>query len=87
MTIYTIKDATIKKAPYFFVPDTLAFFHQTMEGFSIEKIQDVIYRISQLIKDREGNEMGTTIRFFYKDDLYSSLAEAIAARSIDLNEK
>lgn len=46
MTIYDIKKRTKETAPYFFSKDTLKFFGQTMESFSVEKQPDGRYRIS-----------------------------------------
>lgn len=73
MTIYAIKEATLEKAPCFFKPDTLRFFHQTMRGFDVEQIEPGVYRISQAMRDSDGIRRGVTVRYFYKDDLYPTI--------------
>jgi len=80
MDIYDIKEATMEKAPYFFTPDTLKFFHQSMKGFEVEKVEEGIYCISQDIRDSDGKFQGQTIRYFYRDDLYNTIFEAQAAK-------
>ena len=35
MTIQEIKEATKETSPYFFSPDSLAFFGQTMDSFTV----------------------------------------------------
>ena len=40
MTIYEIEELTKETAPYFFSADSLAFFGQTMESFSVEEQAD-----------------------------------------------
>ena len=35
MTIYEIKEATKETSPYFFSVDSLAFFGQTMDSFTV----------------------------------------------------
>lgn len=62
MTIYEIKEATKETAPYFFSPDTMRFFGQTMKCFSVEKCEDGRYKISAPAKN--GNLKGTTVRYF-----------------------
>jgi hypothetical protein len=80
MDIYEIKEATLKKAPYFFSPNTLAFFHQSMKDFWVEKVEEGIYCISQDIRDDNGKFQGQTIRYFYRDYLYSTIFEAQAVK-------
>jgi hypothetical protein len=80
MDIYDIKEATLKKAPWFFTLSTLNFFHQSMKGFEVEKIEEGIYCISQDIRDDNGKFQGQTIRYFYRDYLYSTIFEAQAVK-------
>lgn len=82
MTIYAIRDATLAKAPHFFARDTLRFFHQTMESFKVYQTDhEGIYYITAPIHDREHRRMGTTQRWFYHDDLYNSIEDALEAKT------
>ena len=64
MTIYQIKERTLKTSPYFFTRDTLRFFHQTMRMFSVRKQADGRYRITAPMRDSNGRHMGETVRYF-----------------------
>lgn len=64
MTIYEIKQLTKETSPYFFSHDTLKFFHQTMRNFSVKKQADGRYKISAPMKDYNGKNVGTTVRYF-----------------------
>lgn len=66
MTIQEIKERTIKTEPYFFSRETMKFFNQTMNGFTIEEVEGR-YRISQAIRDSKGQYMGETVRYFNPD--------------------
>lgn len=58
MTIYEIKRRTADTSPYFFCPETLRFFRQTMRSFKVRKQPDGRYRISAPMPH------GQTVRFF-----------------------
>lgn len=62
MDIQDIVDATKETSPYFFSEETLVFFGQTLESFSIEETEDGRYRISAPYG--EGRPAGETVRFF-----------------------
>ena len=66
MTIYEIKERTQKTAPYFFSPQTMRFFGQTLKSFKVYKQPDGKYLISAPMKDRTNNNkmMGYTERLF-----------------------
>jgi hypothetical protein len=64
MTIYDIKERTAKTSPYFFSRDSLKFFGQTMKAFKVHKMTDGRYEISAPMRDRDGRNMGTTVRYF-----------------------
>lgn len=64
MNIYEIKERSAKTSPYFFSRDSLKFFGQTMKSFSVQKCADGRYQISAPMRDRDGRNMGTTIRYF-----------------------
>jgi len=64
LTIHDIKELTKETAPHFFTKETLRFFGQTMGSFSVKMQHDGRTRISAPMKDRQGNHMGYTVRFF-----------------------
>lgn len=64
MNIHEIKERTKDTAPYFFSPDTLKFFGQTMAKFSVKKLSETQYIISAPMKDHTGKKVGTTQRIF-----------------------
>lgn len=45
LTIYDIKRLTSETAPYFFSPNTMRFFGQTMKSFKVYKQKDGKYLI------------------------------------------
>jgi len=61
--IFEIRRRTARTSPYFFSSKTLAFFGQTIQDFSVEKVGDK-YHISAPIIDSFGERMGTTVRIF-----------------------
>ena len=63
MNIYEIQERTQKTSPYFFSKDTMQFFNQTMSKWKVAKVIER-YRISQVMRDHTGKNMGTTIRYF-----------------------
>lgn len=63
MTIEEIKKRTKEKAPYFFSNDTMSFFNQTLEDFTVEKLSDTEYLI-EAPSYWAGNLMGYTRRVF-----------------------
>ena len=83
MTIYEIREATKETAPFFFARSTLRFFHQTMKSFHVTKEAEDIWRIQAPMRDCSRNLMGFTIRYFWKDQLFSTLAEAQEAQKGD----
>ena len=67
MTIYEIKELTAQTAPNFFSTETLRFFRQTMNSFSVVKQDDGRYLISAPSYWNWGGErrlMGITKRYF-----------------------
>ena len=64
MTIYDIKRESEEKSPYFFNPDTLRFFGQTLEDFEVSKQPDGRFKISAPIIDHQNTNMGETIRYY-----------------------
>ena len=63
MTIEEIKERTQYTAPYFFSPDTMEFFHQSMNRWTITK-DGTRFKISQNMSDSSHNNVGKTIRYF-----------------------
>jgi hypothetical protein len=63
-TIHEIKRAVADKQPYFFSRATMKFFNQRLSDFSIYKQDDGRWLISAPMRDRNGNLMGYTRRFF-----------------------
>lgn len=63
MTIKEIKERTKEKAPYFFSDDTMGFFNQELEDFTVEKLSDTEYLIEAPSYWR-GRLMGYTRRVF-----------------------
>ena len=57
MTIEEIKERTQYTAPYFFSPDTMKYFHQSMNAWTIKK-DGTRFKISQKMS------LGKTIRYF-----------------------
>jgi len=57
MTIQEIKERTKKTSPYFFSPDTMKYFHQSMNRWTITK-DGTRFKISQKMS------LGKTIRYF-----------------------
>lgn len=66
MTIHEIKQRTQETAPYFFDPETMRFFGQTMRSFKVYKQPDGRYKITApMINRRDNNRiMGETVRYF-----------------------
>ena len=67
MTIYEIKRRTEETAPFYFSRGTLKFFGQTLKSFSVQKQSTGLYRISAPIIDRDGRDMGLSVRYFNPD--------------------
>jgi hypothetical protein len=63
-SIYEIKRAVAEKQPYFFSRATMKFFNQRLSDFSIYKQDDGRWLISAPVRDRDGNFMGYTRRFY-----------------------
>ena len=63
MNIYDIKRLTSKTNPYFFSPETLKFFGQTMEDFEVMKQPDGRYKIKAIYWNAPVKSY-YTIRFF-----------------------
>ena len=51
MNIYEIAEATSKTSPYFFSKNTLDFFGQKMEDFTVEEQTDGRFRICARVCD------------------------------------
>jgi hypothetical protein len=64
MTIQEIKDRTKKTSPYFFSPDTLRFFGQTLNSFTVTEQKDGRFLIQAPSYDYEETQMPDTIRYF-----------------------
>ena len=65
LSIYDIKRLSYAKSPYFFDTKTLKFFGQTMRSFKVARnFESGIYFIIAPMKDRQGNQIGFTTRFF-----------------------
>ena len=64
MTIYDIKRESEEKSPYFFSPDTLRFFGQTMESFKVTEQKDGRFLITAPMIDSRDVNMGETKRYF-----------------------
>ena len=64
MTIDKIKKLTQKTQPYFFTPDTMRFFNQTLKDFKVITNGDGRFKIIAPIKDSEGSKRGQTVRYF-----------------------
>ena len=68
LTIQEIKERTKDTAPYFFSPDTLRFFGQTLRSFSVSHIPEGRHKGKYLISapfyDFRGVYMGRTERVF-----------------------
>ena len=64
MTIQEIKKLTEKTEPYFFAPNTMRFFGQSLSDFKVIKQSDNRYKIIAPSYDHLGNYMGDTIRYF-----------------------
>jgi hypothetical protein len=64
MNIYDIKNLTSETAPYFFTKETMKFFGQTMRSFKIKKQLDGRYKIEAPMKNRDGEKIGSTTRYF-----------------------
>lgn len=62
MTIYQIKELTAETAPYFFSPNTLKFFGQTMSSFKVYKQPDGRYLITAPFGRK--CPKGQTVRYF-----------------------
>ncbi len=63
MNIYDIQNK-ITNEPFFFSPDTMRFFGQTMADFEVELQEDGRYKISAPMKDTDGTYRGETVRFY-----------------------
>jgi len=81
--IHDIKWAVEDKQPYFFNKKTMMFFGQRLEDFSINKMEDGIFKISAPRKDLDGVIHGRTVRFFEisTKNLYTSLKKAQDAKN------
>ena len=78
-TVYEIEKLTLRKSPYFFKRNTMNFFGQTMDSFSVERVTETIFELTAPMIDRNtGRQMGTTRRFFsyLTEDLHLSLEGA-----------
>ena len=65
MTIYEVADRVKVPAPYFFAPQTMRFFRQSMTDFKVEKMADGRFRVSAPLLPWPGEGHSTeTIRFF-----------------------
>lgn len=64
MTIHEIAKLTRETSPYFFSKNTLEFFGQTMESFTVREMPDGRFYISAPSRDGYGNLIGTTERIF-----------------------
>ena len=68
VTIQEIKERTKDTAPYFFTPDTLRFFGQTLRSFSVTPLEGGEHKGKYLISapsyDSRGVYMGETKRIF-----------------------
>jgi hypothetical protein len=64
MTIQQIKDRTKETSPYFFSPDTLRFFGQTLNSFTVTEQKDGRFLIQAPSYDYEETQMPDTIRYF-----------------------
>ncbi len=64
MTIHEIKRLTQETNPYYFDRQTMRFFGQRLRDFRVQKQPDGRYRISAPITDRDGRNMGESVRFF-----------------------
>lgn len=82
MTVYEVKRLTAEKAPCFFTRGALQFFGQTMKSFRVvQSGERKIWRVSApMYMAGCSRPVGETLRFFYRDDLYWNLHEAISAR-------
>jgi hypothetical protein len=70
MDIYEIKERVEKydmDNQYFFTPDTMKYFGQTLKSFSVKKQEDGRFLVSALMHNRSGEYMGDTIRYFDLD--------------------
>ena len=69
MNISEIKDATKESSPYFFSPDTLEWFGQTVESFKVKTVKGRVFIYApsyRLFGKYMGRLMGYTFRE-YKD--------------------
>ena len=65
MTISEIADRVQTTAPYFFAPQTMRFFRQSMSDFTVEKQADGRFRVSAPLLPWPGEGHSTeTIRYF-----------------------
>ena len=63
MTIHEIKRLTEETAPYFFSRDTMRFFGQTLNSFSVVKQEDGRFKVSAPSGDNwDGDHV--TVRYF-----------------------
>ena len=85
-TIYEIRHRTTRNQPHFFDRETLKFFGQTMSSFSVEKTEEEeVFYVSApsfMVDHRTAKKefVNRTERWFWKDNLYFSLEEAIKAK-------
>ena len=88
-TIYDIKDATYRGAPFFFAAGTLSHFGQTMRSFQVDAT-DVphLFLLSAPMwgpdwsgRTNKKRYMGRTERYYYRgmDRLFSSKEDAVKA--------
>lgn len=78
-TIYDIKYMTSGKLPYFFDRKSMKFFNQKMKDFHVNKTKhDDIFYIWAFSRLQHGTHM--TERYFYKDNLYHTLEDAVKAK-------
>ena len=62
MNIHEIAEATSETSPYFFSKNTLDFFGQKMEDFTVEEQTDGRFRISA--KEWNSPDLRDTVRYF-----------------------